>query len=152
QKDLFGPLGDRITFVTDFKKPVKEDSQRMLLAVALEDAKKFQATLNKLIGMAGGAPEKREFQGTTIYDFKLPEMPNQAPNSPLKGGKVSLAIAKDTLFVTTEPGLLEMVLRGGASALTDDGEFQKVTKDLPSQTSSLSFVKSEEQARASYDM
>lgn len=152
QKDLFGPLGDRITFVTDFKKPIKEDSQRMLLAVALEDAKKFQATLNKLIGLAGGAPEKREFQGTTIYDFKLPEMPNQAPNNPLKGGKISLAIAKDTLFVATEPGLLEMILRGGGSALTDNPEFQKVTKDVPSQTSSMSFAKSEEQARASYDM
>ncbi len=152
QKDLFGPLGDRITFLTDFKKPVKEDSQRILLAVALEDAKKFQATLNKVISLAGGSPEKREFQGTTIYDFKLPEMPNQAPNSPLKGGKISLSIAKDTLFVATEPSLLEMVLRGGGSSLTDNPEFQRVTKDTPSQTSSLSFAKSEEQARASYDM
>lgn len=152
QKDLFGPLGDRITFVTDFKKPIKEDSQRMLLAVALEDAKRFQATLNKIISLAGGSPEKREFLGTTIYDFKLPDMPNSAPNSPLKSGKISLAIAKDTLFVATEPGLLELVLRGGGAPLTDNPEFQRVTKEAPSQTSSLSFAKSEEQARASYDM
>jgi hypothetical protein len=152
QKDLFGPLGDRITFVTDFKKPVKEDSQRLLLAVALEDAKKFQATLNKIISLAGGAPQKRDFQGTTIYDFKLPEMPNQGPNNPFNGGKISLAIAKDTFFISSEPALLEMVLRGGGSSLTDNPEFQRVTKDIPSQSSSLSFAKSEEQARASYDM
>ncbi len=151
QKDFFGPLGDRITFVTDFKKPIKEDSQRMLLGIALEDAKKFQATLNKLIALTNAAPEKREFLGTTIYDFKIPEMPNQGPNNPLKG-TISLAIAKDTLFVASEPGLLELVLRGGGSSLTDNSEFQKVMKDIPAQTSTLTFAKSEEQARASYDM
>ena len=69
QKDVFGPLGDRITLISDFKKPIKEDSQRMLLAVALEDTKAFQNTLTRLFEIAGAAPEKREFQGTTIYDF-----------------------------------------------------------------------------------
>ena len=29
KKDLFGPLGDRITLISDFKKPIKEDSQRI---------------------------------------------------------------------------------------------------------------------------
>jgi hypothetical protein len=152
QKDIFGPLGDRITLISDFKKPIKEDSQRLLLAVALEDSKKFQATLNKLIALANGAPKTREFQGTKIYDFTLPEMPNQAPNSPLKGGVISLAIAKDTVFVATEPSLLETVLRGGGATLADNPEFQKVAKDIPTQTSTLTFAKSEEQARASYDM
>ncbi len=151
QKDFFGPLGDRITFITDFKKPIKEDSQRMLLGIALEDAKKFQATLNKLIALTNASPEKREFLGTTIYDFKIPEMPNQPPNNPFKG-TISLAIAKDTLFLANEPGLLELVLRGGGSSLSDNPEFQKVTKDIPAQTSTLTFAKSEEQARASYDM
>ncbi len=152
QKDIFGPLGDRITIVSDFKKPIKEDSQRTLMAVALEDSKKFQATLNKLIALGGGQPKKREFQGTTIYDFTLPEMPNQPPNSPFKGGVVSLAIAKDYLFLTNEPALLESVLRGGGGSLADSPEFQKVAKDIPSQTSTFSFAKSDDPARASYEM
>ena len=91
QKDVFGPLGDRLTLISDFKKPVKEDSQRLLLGIALEDSKKFQGTLNKVIEIAGGAPEKRDFQGTTIYDFKLPEMPAPAAgapnNNPFKGAR-----------------------------------------------------------------
>ncbi len=152
QKDIFGPLGDRITIISDFKKPIKEDSQRMLVAVALEDSKKFQATLNKLIVLASGSPKKREFQGTTIYDFAMPALPNQPANSPFNGGTISLAIAKDNLFVSTEPGLLELVLRGGGASLADNPEFQKVTKDTPSQTSTISFAKSEDSARASYDM
>ena len=69
QKDIFGPIGDRITMISDFKKPIKEDSQRMLVGVALEDPKAFQTTLNRVIELAGASPKKREFQGTTIYDF-----------------------------------------------------------------------------------
>ena len=76
KQDIFDPLGDRITIISDFKKPIKEDSQRMLLAVALEDTKAFQNTLNKLIALTGGQPKKREFQSTTIYDFEMPAMPN----------------------------------------------------------------------------
>jgi hypothetical protein len=150
QKDLFGPLGDRITILTDFKKPIKEDSQRFLLGIALEDSKKFQATLNKVIALAMAEPKKREFQGTTIYDFTLPDMP-AAPNSPFKG-VISLAIAKDYFFIASEPGLLELVLRSGGNPLSEKAEFQKVAKDLPSQTSSLSYVNADDQARASYDM
>ena len=152
QKDLFGPLGDRITMISDYKKPIKEDSQRLLLAVALEDSKKFQGTLSKLIAMFNATPKTRDFQGTQIYDFALPEMPNQAANSPLKGGTVSLAIAKDYLMVATDPSLLESILRGGGGSLADNAEFQKVSKDFPSQTSQLSFAKSEEAARVSYEM
>ncbi len=53
EKDIFGPLGDRITVISDFKKPIKEDSQRMLVAVALEDTKAFQNTLSRLLDVDG---------------------------------------------------------------------------------------------------
>ena len=116
QKDLFGPLGDRITVISDFKKPIKEDSQRMLVGVALEDAKAFQNTLSRLIELAGRPPKKREFQGTTIYDFDVPEHPQRrrgGGNIQTFKGPISVAIAKDTLFLTTDTTLLEQVLRRG---------------------------------------
>ena len=121
KQDIFDPLGDRITIISDFKKPIKEDSERMLLAVALEDSKAFQNSLNKLIALTGGQPKKREFQNTTIYDFEMPAMPNAANGGGPGGaagavqarGPISVAIAKDTLFVSSEPTLLELVLRGG---------------------------------------
>ncbi len=103
KNDFFGPLGDRITLISDFKKPIKEDSQRYLLGIALEDAKAFQATLNRIFEITQGAPKKREFQGTTIYDVDMPNMPN--PNAagaqPFKGS-ISFAVAKNTFFVTTD--------------------------------------------------
>ncbi len=153
KKDVFDPLGDRVTLISDFKKPITEDSQRMVLGVALEDAAAFQATLTKLIALAGAAPEKREFQGVTIYDFQVPEIPNQPAGAanPLKG-PISVAIAKNTLFASTEPGLLEQVLRGGGPALADSPGYQAVAKEMPDKTSAVTFAKPDESARVSYDI
>lgn len=153
KKDLFDPLGDRVSVITDYKKPISEESQRMVVGVALEDAKMFTATLQKVIDLAGGAPVKREFQGTTIYDFEVPEMPN-APagqNAPFKG-PISVAIAKQTLFLSSEPTLLEQVLRGGSGGLAESPAFQAVADKVPSKVSTISFVRPDESARLSYDM
>jgi hypothetical protein len=154
KKDLFDPLGNRVTLIGDFKKPIKEDSQRMLLAIALDDPAAFQKTLTKVIDLAGGTPKKREFQGNTVYDFEMPELPNANPNVQVQGikGPISVTVAKNTLFVSSEPSLMEQVLRGGGPALADNPAFLAVAKEAPSQTSSLSYVKPEESARLSYDM
>jgi hypothetical protein len=156
QKDIFGPLGDRITMISDFKKPIKEDSQRVLVGIALEDAKAFQGTLSRIIEIAGAAPKKRDFQGTTIYDFDVP-MPNLPNNgganlqATLKG-PISLAIAKDTLFLTTDTTLLEQILRPGVVPLADSQTYQTVAKEMPQKLSGMTFVRPDEQARLSYDM
>jgi hypothetical protein len=159
KQDIFDPLGDRVTIISDFKKPIKEDSERMLLAVALEDSKAFQNTLNKLIALTGGQPDKREFQNTTIYDFKVPDLPNQGPGAPggagaamKPRGPISVAIAKETLFVSMEPTLLEQVLRGGGPGLVDSASYKAVARQLPSKVSSMSYVRPDEQARLTYDM
>jgi len=152
QKDIFGPLGNRITLISDYKKPIKEDSQRALLAVALTDSKTFQNTLNKLIGLANGAPKKREFQGAVIFDFDIPDMQAKGNAGRVMKGPVSVTVAKDTLFVSSEPTLLEQILRGGGAGLANSEAFRSVSKEFPEQVSSLSYVRPEEQARISYDM
>ncbi len=157
QKDLFGPLGDRITMISDFKKPIKEDSQRVLLGIALEDSKALQSTLTRVMELAGAAPKKRDFQGTTIYDFDVP-VPN-LPNNPNGGnlqatikGPISVAIAKETLFVTTDTTLLEQILRPGGVPLAESPTYQIISKEIPQKVSGMTFVRPDEQARLSYDM
>ncbi|MDG3005241.1 hypothetical protein [Paludisphaera mucosa] len=152
QKDVFGPLGDRLTMVGDFKKPIKEDSQRIILGVALEDAKAFQGTLDRLIELAHAAPKKREFQGVTILDFELPEMPAQAGVQAQFKGPVSVTVAKDTFFLTTDATLLEQILRPGVVPLSENPDFQTVVKELPEKVSGMTFVRPDEQARLTYDM
>jgi Protein of unknown function (DUF3352) len=152
QNDVFGPIGDRITVISDFKKPIKEDSQRMLVAVSLEDSKAFQSTLSRLLELAGAAPQKREFQGTTIYDFDV-NLPNQAPGGAAGlSGPISMAIAKETLFLTTDTTLLEQVLRPGNPSLADSASFQSIAKEYPEKASGMSYVRPDESARLSYDL
>ena len=154
QKDIFGPIGDRITLISDFKKPINENSQRMLVGLALEDPKAFQTTLSRVMELAGAAPKKREFQGTTIYDFELPNLPaaNGANVQLGARGPVSLAIAKDTLFLTSDTTLLEQILRPGGVPLADSPVFMTVAKEIPQKVSGMTFVRPDEQARLTYDM
>ena len=44
------------------------------------------------------------------------------------------------------------MLRGGGAALADSAGYQSVAREIPSQTSSLTYVKPEESARLSYEM
>jgi len=152
QKDLFGPLGDRITMISDFKKPIKEDSQRVVLAVGLEDAKAFQNTLNRVLELSHSSPKKREFQGTTIFDFEIPNLPQQGGVQAQIKGPVSVAVAKDTVYLTTDASLMEQVLRPGVSPLAESSAFQTVAKEFPEKISGMTFVRPDEQARLSYDM
>lgn len=150
QKDLFGPLGSRITVISDITKPIKPDSQRMLVGVGLDDSAAFAKTLQKLFDLGGLEPKKREFQGTTIYDI-TPDLP-AAGGVNVDSGTISIAIAKDTLFLTSNVTFLESVLRGGASKLSDSAQYKAVAKHFPSSSTSISFSASEEAARSAYEM
>jgi len=150
QKDIFGPMGSRVTIISDVVKPIKEDSQRMLFGVALDDSAAFGKTLLKLFELAGQEPKKREFQGTTIYDIE-PDLP-AAGGVNIDSGKLSIAIAKDTLFVTSNVTLLESVLRGGYEKLADSAAYKTVAKNFPASTATISFTATEESARATYEM
>jgi hypothetical protein len=152
QNDVFGPLGDRVTVITDFKKPISEDSQRMLMAIALEDGKAFQTTLGRLFEITNAAPKKREFQGYTIYDFDVNVPNNVQVNAQGLKSSISIAVAKDTLFVTNQTTLLEQVLRPGNATLADNTSFQTVAKEFPEKASGLSYARPDESARVLYDL
>jgi hypothetical protein len=182
KQDIFDPLGDRITIISDFKKPIRGDTTakrlaaylssahtagvkfgggddaRTLLAVSLEDSQSFQNTLSKLIGLAGLQPQRREFRGTIIHDFEVPAIPlsgkDREPKEPrsvqLIRGPMSVAIANETLFIATEPALLEQVLRGGGPSLAESDAYRSFARELPSRVSSVYYIRPEEQARLTY--
>jgi hypothetical protein len=152
QQDVFGPMGNRVTLISDFKKPIKDDSQRMLFGVALDNAKAFKDTLGRLMTATNAAPQTREFQGTTIYDFTV-DLPAQPAGNAAPGIKsISMAVAKDTLFLTTDTTLLEQVLRPGNAPLADSAGYQSVAKEFPEKISGFTYVRPDESARLSYDM
>jgi hypothetical protein len=148
KKDIFGPFGKRVTTIGDYKKPITETSQRILVAVALSNPTAAQNTINKVIALANADPKKREFQGVTIYDIELP--PEVEVAGAGLSGSISIAIAKDHLFVSTEPTLLEQVLRGGGQSLAESAEFQTALKHFPSNVSMFTFERPEDQVQVMY--
>ncbi len=64
---------------------------------------------------------------------------------------MSVAIAKDTLFVSFGPTLLEQVLRGGPS-LDQNPQFQLVAKEFPAEMSGFTYVRLEDSLRQAYDI
>ncbi len=59
-------------------------------------------------------------------------------------GPISLAVAKDTFFVTTNTTLLEQVLRPGNSALADSNAYQAIAKEIPEKASGMNYVRPDE--------
>ena len=150
KKDVFGPLGNRVSMVADLKKPITDKSQRSLFAVALDDEKAIRGTFNKILDLTKATPKKRDFQGTTIYDFEVPTLPAGAQVN--IQGPISVAITKGNLFVATEPTFLEQVLRSGAPPLAENADFLAVARKLPEKSSLLSFRSHRGPVPALYDM
>jgi hypothetical protein len=148
EKDIIEPLGKKIIAISDFQKPAGEVQQRAVFAVALDDENGAQKTVNKIIEMTKSSPNKRNFQGTTIYEFELPP---EAAQTGLTG-PILLAITHGQLFVSTEPTLLEQILRDGGEGLVGSPEYQEVSKHFPTTASSLGYEKPEDQAQAFYAM
>lgn len=153
ERDLFGPLGNRITIVGDYATPGDETSQRALFAVALDDQEAFRATLEKVKGLVNAQLPERKFEGTTIYEIEIPEMPNAPGGANVNfDGPLSLAIAKDHLFVATKASILEAVLSASGPGLLQSPAYQAVAGQYPDTSSTLSFTRSEEQARVLYNL
>lgn len=153
QKDIVNKLGKRVTLVTDYSRPITAYSQRMLVAVEVSDAKGFSQTLSKLANLVpGGGVEKREFQGSLIYEVKAPQAVADG-EAEGKGVKMGMTVAKDRLMFATNVGLLEKVLRGDSGKkLADSLDYQSVAEHFPGQAATVSFSRTEEQMRAFYDV
>ncbi len=153
QNDIFGPLGDRITVISDFKKPIKEDSQRMLAAIALEDTKAFQTTLAQALRDHGR--RSREARVSGHDDLRFRREPAQwsarqcaagAQGPDQHRGRQGHAVPDH------RHDLLEQVLRPGNASLADSTAYQTVAKEFPEKMSGMSYVRPDESARLSYDM
>jgi hypothetical protein len=148
EKDIFAPLGKKLIAISDFQKPITDQSQRALFAIGLDDDNTAQKTVNKIIEMTKASPKTRSFQGSTIYEFELPPEAAQTGFT----GPISLTISKGQLFISTEPTIIEQTLRGGAESLANSTDYQEVSKHFPSSASALGYEKPEDQAQAFYAM
>ena len=144
KKDVLDSLSGRIQVVVEpGKKKDDEPAQdKILMALTLKDAKKFQGTLTKITKMPGFPGQTREFKGSTIIEFEVPDLGGGL--GPKKGG---LAISQDQLMFSNDVTAVEAMLRGSSDgdSLIDSPAFKAIAEHFPAKTSIVSYSRNDSQ-------
>lgn len=151
KKDVIDVISGRIQVVMEpGKKKDDEPAQdRVVVALGLKDAKKFQATLTKLTKMPGFPGQTREFKGSTIVEFEVPDL-----SGSLEPKMAGLAIGQDQLMFSNDVTAIEAMLRGDTDgeALVDSPAYKAIAEHLPGKTSITSFSRNDSQIEALWDL
>ncbi len=144
KKDVVDLISGRIQVVMEpaKKKGQEKAPDRMVVALGLKDAKKFQGTLTKLTKAPGFPGKTREFKGATIYEFPIPDFSGSGEET--TGG---VAIGQDQLLFSNDVTAVESMLRGDTDgdALVESAAYKKIAEHLPAKTSVVSYSKSDSQ-------
>ncbi len=150
KKDVIDAIAGRVQVVSEPGKKQGDATpqERLIVAIALKDAKKFQATLSKIAKTPGFPGTSREFKGATIYEMELPDFSGGA--EPKQGG---LAVGQDQLLFSNDVTVLETMLRGDqdGDTLVDSPEYKRVAEHLPAKTSISTFSRSDSQLETLWD-
>ncbi len=160
KRELITPLGKRVTIVGDYAKSGDLESQRILVALSLNDGDVIAATLTKLLAFGGPLVGKREFKGHTIHEITVPAQLLAAagqgadldPNAPPV--KLGICVAEGQLFVA-HATLLEKVLLHAADkrpGLGGTAKYKAIARHLPAEAGGIGFSHNEEEVRAAYAM
>ena len=151
KKDIIDSLSGRIQVVVEpaKKKGDEKGQDRVVVAIALKDAKKFQATLTKITKSPGFPGKTREFKGSTIIEFEVPDL-----SGGLEPKMAGLAIGKDQLMFSNDVTAVESMLRGDTDgdALVDSAEYKAIAEHIPAKSSIASFSRSDSQMEALWEM
>lgn len=158
KNDLIGPLGNRLSIITDTIEEKDQPISRTLLAWELEDSAKLNSLIDRIMQLAGGALplQDKMVKGNKVYYFPLGDLlAAQLPDQDLGSavGVVGFSITKTHLMFATHVELLDKALESeGKGGLAGSADFQKVAAKLPPQVSMLSYSKGEAQWRAIYQL
>lgn len=151
KKDVIDVISGRIQVVMESIKQKGDEGKddRVVVALGLKDAKKFQGTLSKITKTPGFPGKTREFKGGTIYEFEVPDF-----SGSLEPKMAGLAIGKDQLLFSNDVKAIEAMLRGDTDgdALVDSTGYKQIEEHLPRKTSMVSYSRSDSQLESLWDM
>jgi len=119
RQQLMGNLGDDlITYKKAPRGTTPEDLQNppTLFLMGTKNGEQVVAALKMVIGMflRGAPPTTREFLGTTIHTFKLPN-PAAVTNPDAPDRKLNVAVSRGYVAFTSDDAILEEFLRSADS-------------------------------------
>lgn len=156
KNDLIGPLGNRITLITDYVVEESTPNPRILIAWELENSAKLTELFDRLMALAGGALplETKSVNGNTVYTFPLGDLVTaQLPEGqmPFKLGVFGFTITKTHLMLTTHVELLDKCLNNSKGGLAESDAYKTLAAKMPAEVSMMGVSRGDEQARASWD-
>ena len=144
KKDVIDQLSGGIQMVSNGMEVSESGTpqERQVIMLGLKGESKIKELVAKLTGMAPQI-EKRDFEGTTIYD--IPANGQMQP---------SIAVANGNLLFSTNSAAIESVLRTKTAdkPLADNADFKALTKDAPEEVSFFSFSRLDKSLEAFYEM
>lgn len=156
-KDLVGPLGNRLSVVSDIADVADQPTGRSVIAWELDNAEPIRALLDKTINrLGGGVLERKSIRGNVVYTFPLGEMMRgRIPGNegPLPVGVIGFTVTKTHLLLATHVELLDKLLGfDGQAGLGEDRAYRQVAAHFPARASGLIFQRAEGQMRATWRM
>ena len=150
KEDVLDQITGRLVAQNDLAGRGEQAMQRTLISLELTKDSTLPETIERLVSKEGGEEvEKRDFRGTTVYQFEMPSQNPADPNGTQTGG---LAVAGGYLHLTTEIGLLEAALRGIEDKLSGDERFLTKTQDVPKETLFLQYADGASQFEQVYEL
>ena len=154
KNDLFGPLGDRLTLISDFKKPIKEDSQRDAAGRRPRGRQGVpgdaQPALRDHPGARRRSGSSRARRSTTST---CPTCPTPTPPGAALQGSDQLRGRQEHVLRhhATRPCWSRCSGRATPTWRRTPA-FQAVVKEMPERVSGMTFVRPDESARLLYDL
>lgn len=155
--DLIGPLGNRLSIVSDLAEMDGKPTARTLIAWQLDDSDRLNALIDRIMALLGGTVplQNKMVKGNKVYFFPLGDiLAAQMPDGdmPVPVGVVGFSITKTHFFLTTHVELLDKVLDPeGTTPLAENPEYQKIAAQFPAQSSMIMYAKADEQAKAAWE-
>lgn len=143
--DLIDLLDGQIVMLTDVNAESEQVAQKVLFAVKLKDATKFQETLNNILEKTGTNVTERDFEGAKIYDLQAPS----------EDASPAMAISKNYFFFSTHAESLEAALRpsrSGDETLAKSKGYRRLSKLMPAKNSMVTFSDLAKQLKPTYEM
>lgn len=141
-EEILKSFQNRITLIGDFADAESIESMESVLSIANKEGGSFRS-LTKLLGdWLDVVPRRREFQGTTIYEFDWKDDQIEADpkfQSRRASGVLSVAEAKGSIFIATGKGLLERVLDVNA-ARSRDSIVDQFVRSAPDKLGSVMMI------------
>lgn len=151
---IIGPLGNRLTTVSDLGENNGKTVSRTLVAWELDQPAKLQRLLENVLALVGQIFEPKEIKGVTVYTFNLGDLiamraPNQDAMIPV--GVVGFTVAKGHLLIASHVELLDKVLNAQGAGLGESADFRRLAQLFPPQTSGFSYTKGSAQGKLAWD-